>query len=99
MTRGIFTSPVPGIYHFQLFSVKDQSAEYLDIFLQLNGVNVGLAETARFATGSRDALSLSASLRLETNDTINLYKTGGALYDDYRHFTHFSGWLVDEDLI
>ncbi len=45
LASGVFTSPVPGIYHFQFSATKEYSSCQLQVFLQVNGVNVGLADT------------------------------------------------------
>ena len=76
------------------------SAYFLDVSLQLNGSNVGRAYCQQSAEGSFDIVSLSASLRLATNDRVNVYnQVNGAFFDDSYHKTHFTGWLVEEDLI
>ena len=99
LASGIFTVPVPGIYHFDFSAVKYQSAQSLDISLLVNGANVGKAYTHSLQTpGSLVVASLSASLQLAAGDTVNLYLYEGALYDS-EGFTHFSGWLVEEDLM
>ena len=106
LPSGIFTVPVPGIYNFLLSAVKLGPATNLNIFLQVNGVNVGLANTDQYSTGTYEAVSLSASLRLAAGDKVNLYnwndgfyKVRSALADNEKHFTHFSGWLVEEELM
>ncbi len=38
-------------YHFDFSAVKDASVTVLHISLQVNGANVGRAETEQFATG------------------------------------------------
>ena len=101
LVTGIFTAPVPGIYHFQLSAVKDPNVRLMWIYLQVNGENIGRALSQVPATGNFDHVSLSSSLRLKAGDRVNLVNAGngGVLYDDSEHQTHFSGWLVDEDLI
>ena len=100
LPSGTFTAPSPGIYHLDFSALKDTTAIFLQIYLQVNGVSVGVADTNQGSTGSYDAVSLSASLRLAKGDRVNLYNNGNnVLYDDSRHFTHFSGWLVEEELM
>jgi len=103
LASGVFTVPVNGIYHFEFKGVKPyDSAEELFIYLQVNGVNIGTA----LATNLPNTLGLSgigASLRLKTGDQVRLFKGSGTLHDNsasvnYR-YTHFTGWLVEEDLI
>ncbi len=100
LISGIFTVPVPGIYHFDFSTLKENTANYLGIYLRVNDANVGYAYTWQSATGSQDVVSLSASLRLAKGDTVNLYNagSGSVLLDNGNHHTHFSGWLVEEDL-
>ena len=99
LPSGIFNIPVPGIYHFDFSAVKDQSFTSLDIFLQVNGADVGYAFTQPSARGSQDVVSLSASLRLAAGDRVNLLLVGDGLVDSLNHWTHFTGWLVAEDLM
>jgi len=100
LASGIFTAPVPGIYHFEFSALKDRTVINLDVDFQLNGVNVGRADTKPNVEGSEDRASLTASFRLKTGDRVNLFNTGaGVIIDNANHLNHFTGWLVEEDLI
>lgn len=93
-TSGIFTAPVPVLYHFELSAQKDGFLPYIVIFFQVNGKNTGLAETANYGdsrTASMQSRSLTASLRLKANDTVNLLNWNSGIYDDDNHHTHFAG--------
>ena len=73
---------------------------YLYILLQVNGKFVGRAHTHQSAKGSRDAISLGVSLRLAAGDRLNLYNANnGVFFESGEHFTQFTGWLVEEELM
>ncbi len=102
LASGIFTVPVTGIYHFEFFAMKHNAGDYLFIYLQVNGANVGCAYTGYADSGSKthDVVSLSSSLRLAAGDRVNLLNNYfGMMFDNSNHHTHFTGWLVEEELM
>jgi len=100
LASGIYTAPVPGIYHFDFSAVKDYTTSYLQIYLQVNDQNIGVDWTDQTNLDSRNVVSLSTSLRLAAGDRVNLYLfVTGIIFDEPTYRTHFSGWLVEEDLV
>ena len=100
LSSGIFTVPVKGIYHFDFSAGKHYSFTHLQIYLQVNGFIIGSAFAYEIATRNFGVVFLRASFQLAAGDRVNLYKFGeGVLYDSNAHYTHFSGWLVEEDLM
>lgn len=102
LTSGVFTAPRGGIYHFEFSGVKDASTKSLVIKIRLNGIVVGTAEACTSPIVIYEATSLHSTLQLNKGDRIDLWITGEtSLYDQkdenvYR--THFTGWLIEEDL-
>ena len=105
MSSRSFIVPVPGIYHFHFSAVKypfGNNSQHLRIRLQVNDMNTGTCAENSQGGGAGDGgavVSLSASLRLAEGDKVNLYIVKGGLYDDGHSYTHFTGWLVEEELM
>jgi len=96
---GVFTVPVDGIYHFDFSAMKYLDSENAYVHLEVNEERV----SSSYATGALPNLlalnTISVSLRLKMGDQVRLFKTTGTLNDNVGHYTHFSGWLVEEDLV
>ncbi len=97
LTTGTFTAPVNGTYFFTFTGFKAKTAQDLFITLYLNSVYAGVVAYAD-SLSNWLPITLSVSLHLKMGDRVNLYKQGGILADNTQHYTHFTGWLVEEDL-
>lgn len=98
LATGVFTVPLDGIYHFEFSAMKLAYELANVVYLQVNGVEIGTSYASNLNT-YLTLSGISASLRLKTGDQVRLFKLEGAL-NDYvgNHYTHFTGWLVEEDL-
>ncbi len=103
LTSGTFTVPRTGIYFFTGIGVIPSSGGHLDVALLFNGNEVGRAECNDF-TGKTEweMYSLQSTLHLQSGDKIWLEITsmgaGVILQDTNLHYTHFTGWLLQENI-
>ena len=95
LATGIFTAPRDGVYHFQFSGVADI---YVDINLRLNGANIGVAYADVGNSGGVVTASLQSTLQLKSGDRVDIYLVAGTLFDNSNRFSHFTGWLDEEDL-
>lgn len=74
----------------------------IDINLMLNGGNVGACSADERDSSISENLSVQATLSLTAGSKIWIqisYVRGPTrLSDNVYHFTHFSGWLLEEDI-
>ncbi len=107
-TSGVFTAPVPGIYHFSFKGMKDDCCNALHLFLRLNQIAVASVFGDYFVFNHPPYIvSLQATLKLEVGDRVDIYNAGQGVLVENRNsnpkptnlHTQFSGSLLDQDLM
>ena len=101
---GIFTAPKTGIYFFSFYGLGSiESYTFPQLYLNGNLIGSGWADNFGSSDGADDnpTFTLQSTLQLNEADQISLKLDSGGtgfLWDEGRHFTHFTGWLLQEDL-
>ena len=103
LTSGIFTAPVSGTYFFEFSGLVKATANggNLRVSLKWNTELVGSAYGYSPTNGYNAATSLPSTLKLQAGDEVSLQITAvssGNLNEDANHYTHFTGWLLQEEL-
>jgi hypothetical protein len=105
IASGIFTAPRNGTYFFSLSGIAGipSTKGHLDVGIALNGAVVGRGEANDYTgNGEWETYSLQLTLKLQAGDLISVQitsiATGVVLQDTSYHFTHFNGWLMQEEL-
>ena len=92
---GIFTAPVNGRYYFSFTALSWTSGINNYVYLRLNGVNIGIS----WGLSNHYNLPIVATLQLKKGDTVDTFLQQGSIFDSYNHYTQFSGFLLEEDLV
>ena len=108
LTTGKFTAPVTGIYFFSFTGMADfpQSSSLLRLgigfFLNANQVGRSFVDEANSVNRQKSQLTLQSTLYLKKGDQIwvqiIIIGSGVSLYDNEWHYTHFTGFLLDENI-
>ncbi|XP_046456152.1 uncharacterized protein LOC124203522 [Daphnia pulex] len=108
LTSGKFTAPRPGIYFFSFAGVaRLERSSSVDFFsnLYLNGNLIGSSNVNEDngPVNQYSPLTLQSTLNLNKGDQvwleINYYGSSSYLYDSSSHYTHFTGFLLEEEIV
>ena len=76
--------------------INDPGSDYVHPILYLNGNRIGTGN----GNANHGTATLQSTLQLNVGDKVEvqLEQASSILYDDGNRYTHFTGWLLQEDL-
>ena len=110
LQTGKFTAPRPGIYFFSFtgmagFPTSSSTVVVINVGLILNGGRIGSGDVQETNTVANQVspLTLQSTLKLKSGDQVWVEifdkSTGAYLWDSSYHFTHFTGFMLEEDIV
>jgi len=95
VATGIFTAPVTGLYHFCFTAVSLASADTA-IHLRLDGnTTIG----SGWAASKILNMPIFVTMKLQKGTTVDTFLKIGSIQDSDNYPIHFSGILLEEDLV
>jgi hypothetical protein len=109
LTTGKFKAPRPGTYFFSFAGVArlESSSSYVqfnsDLFLNGKRIGASLVVENNVPVNQYSPMSLQSTLNLEKGDQVYvmIYYDGSSsyLFDDIYHRTHFTGFMLEEEIV
>ncbi|XP_046645616.1 uncharacterized protein LOC124336056 isoform X2 [Daphnia pulicaria] len=109
LPSGKFTAPRPGIYFFSFTALVRFPSSFLlvrfgvGLYLNVNRIGLAFVEEYYTADGQNDQVTIQSTLKLKTGDQvwvqIDSMSWGVALTDYDDQYTHFTGFMLEEEIV